>query len=64
MVENLAGLLDLEIKDIEKRVHEHRSDELSAMFNMLMEDQRKQQGNVKTQDNFLLLSSPFLLIRI
>ncbi|XP_074641372.1 uncharacterized protein LOC141899118 [Tubulanus polymorphus] len=44
IVEELATLLDVDRKQVEKTVHEYRSDELSAMYNMMMEQKRKEAG--------------------
>ncbi|XP_013398566.1 serine/threonine-protein kinase MARK2 isoform X2 [Lingula anatina] len=44
VIEEVSGLMDLDPKEVEKKVHEYRSDELSAMFNMMVEAQKKEQG--------------------
>ncbi|XP_064624701.1 serine/threonine-protein kinase MARK1-like isoform X2 [Lineus longissimus] len=44
IVDELATLLGLERKHVDKTVHEYRSDELSAMYNMLMDERKRVQG--------------------
>lgn len=44
VIEELSRLLDTEVSKVEKTVHEYRSDELSAMYNMMIEARRKEKG--------------------
>jgi predicted regulator of amino acid metabolism with ACT domain len=44
IVDELATLLGLDRKHVDKTVHEYRSDELSAMYNMLMDERKRVQG--------------------
>ena len=46
MIDELASLLETPKDKIENVVHESKCDDLSAMFNMLLDCRRQDKGNI------------------
>ena len=44
MKEELAGLLQIPSEQVDKTVHESKCDDLSAMFNMMLDVKRSEKG--------------------
>lgn len=45
IVEELSESLEMEREQLDKTVKENKADEMSAMYNMKMDEHRKQQGS-------------------
>lgn len=50
VITELATLVDMSREEVERCVHEYSSNELSAMFNMLLEARRKEKGEEEKKD--------------
>jgi hypothetical protein len=44
VIDELTEMMNMNKEQVEKTVHESKCDELSAMFNMMMDNKRKEKG--------------------
>lgn len=44
VIDELTEMMNMNKEQVEKTVHESKCDELSAMFNMMMDNKRKDKG--------------------
>lgn len=44
MIEELSSLMQMKKEEVEETVHESKCDQLSAMFNMMMDSKREEKG--------------------
>lgn len=44
-MDELTEMMNMNKEQVEKKVHESKCDELSAMFNMMMDNKRKEKGS-------------------
>lgn len=52
VIDELTEMMNMNKEQVEKTVHESKCDELSAMFNMMMDNKRKEKG--KASDVYLV----------
>lgn len=46
MIEELSSLLQMKKEEVETTVHESKCDQISAMFNMMMDCKREEKGTL------------------